>query len=157
MSLPTLPSLDYTNEETLQTSADARAATAIHLADGPVYFKGLELRLTPSIKSLFKMLSFLDGAAESGGDRDDRDACLLLYLSSQPDSAWSDPIVQGRIILTPLRSRPTDWLREIDRWVDGFISCSETDEVAEAVGRLWSIHHAPRVTVEDDPQKKTSD
>jgi hypothetical protein len=155
MNIDELPSLDYTSEETLQATAETRAAAALVAADGPLYFKGLELRLTPSIESLFKMLSNLDGVAETGGDRDERDAIILIYLASQPAEEWSRPKRHGLQILTPLRSRPSDWLAEIDNWFDRTFACSHLPEAVEIVGTLWKIHHAPRVILDDDAQKKT--
>ena len=89
--LPTLPTLDFSNEEALQASADTRAAVALQAADSPMYFKGMALKLTISIKSLFFMLQRLDGIADNAGDRHERDAVILLYLASQPASTWSEP------------------------------------------------------------------
>ena len=150
-----LPSLDYSTEETLQATAENRASAALVAADGPLYFKGLELRLTPSIESLFRMLSKLDGVAETGGDRDERDAIILLYLASQPAESWSQPKRQGFQILTPLRSRPSDWLAEIDAWFDSKFQCADLSEAVDVTGKLWDIHHAPRVVLDSDTQKKT--
>lgn len=152
-----LPSLDYSTEETLQATAETRAAAALVAADGPLYFKGLELRLTPSIESLFRVLSKLDGVAETGGDRDERDAIILIYLASQPAESWSQPKRVGYQLLSPLRSRPSDWLAEIDQWFDLNFKCSDLPDAVEVTAKLWEIHHAPRVTIEDDGQKKTAE
>ena len=160
MNIEDLPSLDYTTEETLQTSAENRAAAALVAADGPIYFKGLELRLTPSIKSLFFMLQRLDGVDESAGDRHERDAILLLYLASQPKEKWSAPIQEGGRFLQPLRSRPGAWLAAIDEWADSTISNADLTDAVVIVDKLWEINHAPRVVLDSAdadaiPEKKT--
>lgn len=156
-----LPTLDYTSEEALQSSADSRAAVGIQLAEAGIYFKGLELKLTPSIESIFNMLSRLDGAVETGGDRDERDAVIMVYLASQPREKWSQPtrIVtsEGFVLLNPLRSRPSDWLEEIDAWFDRTFTCDDLPEAVKTVALLWEVNRAPRVVLEDDSQKKTAE
>ncbi len=152
-----LPTLDYTTEETLQASADTRAAVGIHLSEAGVFFKGLELKMSPSIESLFRMLTNLDGAAETGGDRDERDAVIMLYLASQPRETWSNATRSGYQVMTPLRSRPSDWLAEIDAWFDRTFTCQDLPEAVEVIAHLWEINHAPRVVLEDDSQKKTAE
>lgn len=151
MTLPDLPPLDYTTEEALQTSAETRASVALQMADGPLYFKGLELRLTPSIKSLFFMLQRLDGVDESAGDRHERDAILLLYLASQPKEKWSAPVQEGGRFLQPLRSRPGAWLAAIDEWADATIGNADLADAVAIVDKLWEINHAPRVVL-DSPE-----
>ena len=158
--LPDLPSLDFASEESLHVSSEARASAALHAADGPLVFKGLELRLTVSIKSLFFMLMRLDGVAENGGDRTERDAIILLYLATQPSWKWSDPITEGGKLLHPLRTRPSDWLREIDAWADQTIGCEDLDETVRIIDQLWLINHATRPELDGEEagegaQKKT--
>lgn len=155
-----LPSLDYSTEETLQATAENRASAALVAADGPLYFKGLELRLTPSIKSLFFMLQRLDGVDESAGDRHERDAIILLYLASQPKEKWSAPIQEGGRFLQPLRSRPSAWLAAIDEWADSTLANADLTDAVLIVDKLWEIHHAPRVVLDSSdptslPEKKT--
>ncbi len=149
MTEPTaLPSLDFTNEEALQTSADTRAAVALHAADSPLYFKGLPLRLTISIKSLFFMLQRLDGIADNAGDRHERDAVILLYLASQPASTWSEPQKIGTQVFQPLRSRPADWLAAIDEWADKTLGCADLFEAVLITDALWDLHHATQPAVD---------
>ena len=156
MTEPTaLPSLDFSNEEALQTSADTRASVALHAADSPMYFKGLPLRLTISIKSLFFMLQRLDGIADNAGDRHERDALILLYLASQPASTWSEPQKVGNQLFQPLRSRPSDWLAAIDEWADKTLDCSDSMDAVRITDALWDLHHATRPAV-DSPESETA-
>ena len=151
----TLPSLDFSTEESLQTTADARASVALHAADSPMYFKGLPLRLTISIKSLFFMLQRLDGIADNAGDRHERDAVILLYLASQPASTWSEPQKVGNQTFTALRSRPADWLSAIDEWADKTLGCSDIFDAVKVTDELWDLHHATRPAV-DTPESDTA-
>ena len=153
--LPTLPTLDFSNEEALQASADTRAAVALQAADSPMYFKGMALRLTISIKSLFFMLQRLDGIADNAGDRHERDAVILLYLASQPASSWSEPQKVGKHLLQPLRSRPSDWLAAIDEWADKTLTCSDIFDACIVVDQLWDLHHATRPAI-DNPESETA-
>ena len=153
--LPTLPTLDFSNEEALQASADTRAAVALQAADSPMYFKGMALKLTISIKSLFFMLQRLDGIADNAGDRHERDAVILLYLASQPPSTWSEPQKVGTRLLQPLRSRPSDWLMAIDDWADKTLNCSDIFDAVEVIDSLWSLHHATRPAI-DNPESEAA-
>ena len=156
MTEPTaLPTLDFSTEESLQTSADTRASVALHAADSPMYFKGLPLRLTISIKSLFFMLQRLDGIADNAGDRHERDALILLYLASQPASTWSEPQKVGNQLFQPLRSRPSDWLSAIDEWADKTLDCSDSMDAVRITDALWDLHHATRPAV-DSPESETA-
>ncbi len=154
-----LPEYDYESIDSLQASAETRATAAMIAADAPYYFKGMALKLTVSVKSLFLMLMRQDGSEESGGDRMERDAVILLYLCTQDPKAWSEPVKQGKHLLQPLRARPLDWLAEIDRWADETLTPAELTEAAEAIDQLWATHHAPRVVLDStevgDSQKKT--
>jgi hypothetical protein len=154
-----LPTLDFTNDEALQASAEIRASVAMIAADSPLYFRGMALRLTVSIKSLFMTLMRLDGSDESAGDRTERDTVILLYLCTQDKKKWSDPIRQGNKLLQPLRARPTDWLVAIDEWADETLTPADLEEAAEVIDQLWAIHHAPRVIIDSEDgsssQKKT--
>ena len=158
MNLPELPELDHSDLDALQSSAAYRAEVAVHVAESPMFWKGLELKLTPSRKSLFMMLQKLDGIAESGGDRMERDAIILLYLCSQTPDKWTDPQLKGGKLYSPLRSRPSDWLAAIDDWADSTITNDDLLELNEVVDRLWLISHAPRVVTDNEdsqPEKKT--
>ncbi len=147
-----LPTLDYTSEEALQSSADSRAAVALQVADSPVHFNGMELRLTVSIKSLFFMLQKPDGGAEAADERRSRDSIILLYLASQPSSAWSAPTVIGKQYFPPLRSRPSEWLQAIDEWADENIKPADLAKACDAVDELWDLHHATRPALDDEPE-----
>ena len=158
--LPTLPSLDYTSEESIQQTADLRASVALHASDSPLYFKGLKLRLTVSIKSLFFMLQRLDGVAETAGERHERDTIILLYLCSQEAFKWSCPVTLAGKTYQPLRSRPSDWLAVIDQWADDTFSCADLADAVDVIDSLWDINHATRSVVDSEnaevpEQKKT--
>lgn len=153
--IPTLPSLDFSTEESLQTSADTRASVALHAADSPMYFRGLPLQLTISRKSLLFMLQRLDGITENAGERHERDALILLYLASQPDSKWREPQKVGNQLFSPLRSRPNDWLSAIEDWADETFKCSDLFEAVAITDALWDLHHATRPAV-DSPESETA-
>jgi hypothetical protein len=154
-----LPSLDYTNEESLQASAEARASSALIAADAPFYFKGMGMRLTVSIKSLFFMLRNLDGAGHNEDLRDDRDTIILLYLMTQSPTAWNEPVEKMGRTLQPLRSRPADWLGVIDAWADEILSPGELSAAAVAVETVWNLHHVTRMVSDNagvpSAEKKT--
>lgn len=142
--LPELPEIDYTTNETAITSAENRAAMALQAGDGPLYWRGMELRFTPSIKSHFLTLRRLDGGG-NGVNRDERDSMILLYLCSQPCANWTQ--CKGG---QPLRARPYDWLTAIDEWADANISADDLDgEIIKTMDRLWAIHHATRPEVDE--------
>ncbi len=147
-----LPTLDYTSEETLQASADTRAAVALQMADSPLLFKGLSLKMTVSIKSHFFMLRRLDGVADNGGERTERDAMLLLYLCSQEKEKWSEPEAIGKQVFQPLRFRPFDWLSAIDDWADELLSPQDMDEAVRIVDVLWGLHHATQTQTDNDTE-----
>lgn len=143
-TIPTLPELDLTNEETMTKSAEARAEFAVNVASGPLYWKNQELKYTVSRKALFHMLQRLDGLDDNVGERYERDAILLMYLCTQPPDRWNESRNAGSYTLTPLRSRPADWLAEIDQWADENIGVGEINDLCDVVVALLAIHHAPR-------------
>ncbi len=145
-----LPTLDYDSAESLQASAETRAAVALQAADSPLYFRGLPLKMTVSIKSHFFMLRRLDGAQDNGEDRTQRDAILLIYLCSQDKEKWSEPEVIGKASFQPLRHRPFDWLAAIDEWADSFLTPDDLNAVVEVVDTLWGLHHATQTQPDDD-------
>jgi len=160
MSLTNLPTLDFSSDETLVNSANTRAAVALQASDAPLYYKGLKLRLTVSIKSLFFMLQRLDGVNETAGDRHERDSIILLYLCSQPAYKWSDPVSLNGKLYQPLRGRPGDWLAVIDAWADETLECDDLTGLVEVIDHLWDINHATRPAIDSDDlagedQKKT--
>ena len=160
--MTSLPSLDLTSEETLATTASLRAAAAVAAAAGPQYFRGLPLTLTIDRKHAYLMLSRLNGGSEAGGDGEEMNALVLLYLASQDSAIWQAPTMENGRLLEPLRSRPFAWLAAIDDWSRATFAPADTDLIITAANALWEMHHAPRVVEEIDPadsdeaQKKTA-
>jgi hypothetical protein len=160
--MTSLPSLDFSTEETLAATATARATAAVTAAAGPQIFKGLLLTLTIDRKAAYLMLSRLNGGAEAGGDAEELNAIVLLYLASQDPALWQSPLVEDGRLIEPLRARPFAWLSVIDAWSRTVFTPADTESVVEAANALWTLHHAPRVVEELDPadasddQKKTA-
>jgi hypothetical protein len=150
MNLPELPELDHSDLDALQSSAAYRAEVAVNIADSPIYWKGMELKLTVSTKSLLYMLMRQDGSLENGDHRNERDTLILLYLCSQKPEVWSKPEVTKDGILQPRRSRPNDWLLAIDEWADNAVKPHEIAEATEVIDRLWAVNHAPRVVPDNE-------
>ncbi len=153
--LPELPELDHSSLDALQQSAAHRAEAAVQIADSPIYWKGIELKLTVSTKSLLYMLMRQDGSLENGDYRSERDTLILLYLCSQKPEVWSKPEVTKDGILQPLRSRPNDWLLRIDEWADNNVKPSEIAAATEVIDLLWAINHAPRVVPDNEDTVET--